>query len=77
MCIKIIDEKSLTEFNFWSGAADFAEKLTYGELKAIDDIISDLYPDGIDATSLNDIFWFDQESVCEWIGLDLDEVYER
>lgn len=47
------------------------------KLKAIEDNLTELYPDGIDETELNDLFRFEPETVCEWLGLDYDEVMER
>lgn len=66
--MKINSEKSLSNFEFWSGAKDRAEKLTSEELDQIESILDDLYPDGMDETELNDLFWFDFETVLEWIG---------
>ena len=73
----VIKEMSLTEFNFWSGAKEFAEKLTYTELKELDSVMEDIFFEGIDEVKVNDIFWFDSELVCEWLGLDLEEVLNR
>ena len=73
----VIKEMSLTEFDFWSGAKDFAAKLTYSELKELDSHFEELFSDGIDELKVNDLFWFEQELICEWLNLDLEEVYER
>jgi hypothetical protein len=62
------EDIDLTDFKFWSGAADFAEQLTPDELDTIQSMLEDAYPDGIDKTELNDFFWFDQDTICEWIG---------
>ena len=64
--MKIINEISLTNFNFWSTCNH--EKLTASELYAVEDVLEELYPEGIDATQLNDIFRFDFDMVCEWLG---------
>jgi len=66
--MKIHSEKSLSDFEFWSGGKDRAEKLTLEELDQIEATLEELYPDGIDETQLNDLFWFDFETVAEWIG---------
>jgi|BioPla2DNA2_1021312.scaffolds.fasta_scaffold99530_1 hypothetical protein len=66
--MKIHSEKSLSDFEFWSGGKDRAEKLTSEELDQIELTLEELYPDGIDETELNDLFWFDFETVLEWIG---------
>lgn len=75
--MKIYREESLSNFEFWSGAKDFAEKLTDPECDCIEDILTDLYPDGMDETQINDLFWFEPETICDWLGLDYDEVMER
>ncbi len=66
--MKIHKEESLNNFEFWSGAKDRANKLTSRELDQIEAILEDLYPDGMSETELNDLFWFDFETVLEWIG---------
>lgn len=65
--MKIYKEESLSNFEFWSGAEDRAEKLTDKELNQIEAILEDLYPDGMNETELNDFFWFDFETVLGWI----------
>ena len=75
--MKIYKEERLTTFDFWGGARDRAVKLTVDELCQIDDILTDLYPNGIDETTLNDIFWFDFDWLCECIGTTEDEVLSR
>jgi hypothetical protein len=78
--MKLYKEESLNNFEFWSGAKDRADKLTSNELDQIEAVLEDLYPDGIDETQLNDLFWFDFETVLEWIGKeecpDCGEIFE-
>lgn len=75
--MKIYREESLSDFEFWSSAKDFAEKLTDNELNQVEDNLTELYPDGMDETELNDLFRFEPETICDWLGLDYDEVMER
>ena len=75
--MKIIRETDLTYFEFWSGAQDLADKLTYTEFTQITDSLEDLYPDGMTETQINDLFWFDQDFICEMIGENLDDVLDR
>ena len=70
--MKIYEEKSLASFDFWSGAKDNAAMLTIEELEQLDFLLEDCYPDGISATAVNDIMWFDFEWVCEMLDLDYD-----
>lgn len=39
-------------------------------------LIEELYPEGIDRTSLNDILWFDDEWVFESLGIKEEEESE-
>lgn len=58
--MKIIVEKSLKDFDFWSGAFDFASKLTDKQLDLIEQYLEstgDCFTD----TEINDLFWFYQE----------------
>lgn len=73
----ITSETTLSSFNFWSGGQTNAEQLTTTELGALESQLEDLYPNGMTDTELNDLMWFDFDSVCEWLGLDADEVSER
>lgn len=76
--MKIITEQSLADFKFWSGAENTAERIWeekgregFDQLEAI---LEDLYPNGIDETRLNDLLWFNSETVYEWLGIsDEDE----
>ena len=73
----ITKEIRLTQFKFWSGAKQFAEQLTYSELNELEGYIEDFFIDGLTETDINDLFFFKDEQVCEWLGLDIDEVYKR
>lgn len=71
--MKVFSEISLVNFEFWSGAKDNAKQLTYEEMEELDYILEDIYPDGVNETVINDLFWFDFNIVCEWLALELDE----
>ena len=71
--MKIYNEIDLTSFEFWSGAKD--HKFTYSELDEIQDYLEELYPDGLSETQVNDIFWFEEEELCNWIGIDFNDDY--
>lgn len=71
--MKIYTEQSLANFEFWSGAKDTANRIweEKGEEggEQLEAILEDIYPDGIDETQLNDLLWFDAETVYEWLGI--------
>ena len=66
--MKIYSEKSLNEFEFWSGARDTVKYLTEDEINQIENILEDCFPDGMDETELNDFFWFEDDTIAEWLG---------
>ena len=76
--MKIYRETTLTDFEFWCGAKCRAEKLTYSELEQITEILEELYPNGIDETTINDLFWFEEDTIAEWLGYNsFEEIYNR
>jgi hypothetical protein len=76
--MKIYAEKSLRNFEFWSGAADTVKYLTLEELDIIENIIEEMYPDGADETIINDLFWFEEDTIAEWLGYnDFEEIMNR
>lgn len=74
--MKIYKDDSLRNFDFWSGAIYTAEKLTCDELDTIENILEDIYPEGMDETSINDLFWFEDDTIAEWLGYDNWEALE-
>lgn len=71
--MKVITElNDLIMFDFWGGARDFTNKLSYKELDVLTQELELMFPDGLTDTQLNDIFWFAQESVCEILSMCFD-----
>lgn len=79
--MKIYREKRLSQFEFWSGAKDTADRIweEMGEsgFNTVEAILEDTYPEGIDETTLNDIFWFEPETIYEWLGMSNDDDEEE
>ena len=72
----ITKELDLVNFTFWSGAKQ--HEFTYNELKDIENVLEDLFYDKpASETDINDLFWFEDEYLCECIGLDYDEYLNR
>ena len=73
--MKVYKEMSIYDFEPWSGAVDTYGKIDEaGELDALENLIDELYPDGIDETQLNDLLWFEDEWLLETLGIhDPDE----
>lgn len=67
--MKIISETEIKNFEFWSGGRDRALEIKSDEdWKTIEYMLEELYPEGITDTQLNDIFWFDFDTLAEWLG---------
>lgn len=76
--MKIYREIPLTEFNFWAGGKDTIEELTEEELDQIEQILEELYPEGLNEFEVNDFFWFERELIAEWLGYEnFDKIMER
>jgi hypothetical protein len=73
--MKVSLEINLTNFKFWAGAKNHS--FTYNELQEIEFQLEDIYPDGMDETQINDIFWFEEEFLCELIGLKYKKYLKR
>ena len=72
--MKIYTEKSLSDFDFWSGAIETADKITEADKwKELETILEIDYPDGIDETELNDLLWFEPEWIFEMLGIGEEE----
>lgn len=76
--MKVTKEISLEDFEWWSGAKDTADKITEaGAWEELESILEELYPEGIDETSLNDLLWFDDEWIFETLGISSGEEDEE
>lgn len=76
--MKMYREENLTNFEFWSGAKNTVEYLTWEELETIESMLEEMYPDGMDETDINDFFWFEEDTIAEWLGYeDFEELMHR
>ena len=58
----------------WSGAVDTWNTIEdNGLLEELDNLLEDLYPDGLSETELNDLLWFDSDWIFEQLGISEDE----
>ena len=71
-------ELDLNSFQAWSGAKDTLDRIQReGKCDVLEQILEDIYPDGMTETQLNDLLWFDSESVYEWLGIRSEEQIEK
>lgn len=84
--MKISYELNLSTFKAWSGAVDTLDRIQReGKCEELESILEDIYPDGMTETELNDLLWFEPDTVYEWLGMrtesdiqsEIDEAEER
>lgn len=75
--MKISEEKTLKDFEFWAGAREFANRLNDDEWEFLEAFFEELYPDGISNTDLNDIFWFNTEMLLDVLDVSEEEFWDR
>lgn len=66
--MKIYSETTLREFSFWAGGADTVKYLSISQLDTIENILEDIYSEYISASTINDLFWFEEDLIAEWCG---------
>lgn len=71
-------EKNLRNFEFWAGAKDTIKYLTFAEINTIESMLEEIYPEGMTETQVNDFFWFEDDTIAEWLGYNnFEEIIER
>lgn len=68
--MKVYEDYDLKNFEFWSQGARNRKELSDDQMDRLEAALMDLYPDGIDATALNDLMWFDFDWIKELVGND-------
>ena len=68
------ENTTLVNFDAWSGAVDTKERIIQeGKADEFDNLIDELYPDGLSETQLNDILWFEEDWIFEMLGISDEE----
>jgi hypothetical protein len=68
--MKVTRDISIADFDAWSGAVPTKSVIIDNNMvEEFDNMIEELYPDGIDATQLNDLLWFDSDWIYETLGM--------
>ena len=71
-------ELDLNRFEAWSGAKETLERIQReGKCGLLEQILEDTYPDGMTETELNDLLWFESETVYEWLGIRSEEQIKK
>lgn len=69
--MQVHSETTLRNFQAWSGAVETKQAILDADKEdEFEQLIEELYPEGIDETKLNDILWFESEWVFESLGME-------
>ena len=72
--MKVYEDINLKDFESWSGATETKNIIiNEGKEEEFEELIEELYPNGISATTLNDLLWLDQEYVLDTLGIENSE----
>jgi hypothetical protein len=75
--MKVYQEISIRDFEPWGGALSTYDLIIGNDMEEdFENLIEELYPDGIEETQLNDILWFDSDWVLESLGITEEEEEE-
>ena len=77
--MKTINENlRLCDFQAWSGAKGTKETILKAhKSEEFEQLIDDLYPDGLTETQLNDLLWFEPDWIFETLGISEEEEEEE
>lgn len=71
---KILIDFDLEEFDAWSQAISTKERIIEeGKQEEFNNLINELYPNGVEEVQVNDILWHDWEWVYENLGITDEE----
>lgn len=66
------------DFDFLSGAEDNVKYLTCDEIETIFALLTEIYPEGMTDTELNDFFWFEDDTIAQLLGYNnFEEIINR
>lgn len=72
--MKVYEELNLKDFETWSGATVTKNKIIQADKEEeFEELIEELFPDGLSATKLNDILWFEDEYLLSTLGIEVEE----
>lgn len=76
--MRIVKEMSLSSFEFWGGAVENAKRFTLEELEIIENCFEEIFLyEAPTETEVNDLFWFEIETLCDLAGIDYAEFKMR
>lgn len=78
--MKIYEEITAQDYieRAWSGARDTIASMSVEEVQTVLDILEESAgEEGESLTSVNDFFWFERDTIAEWLGFPSWEKFER
>lgn len=65
----ITTQRTWRSFKFWLGAKDTVQTLNHAEMDTVWCILeNDVFPDGATDREVNNFFWFEKNTIAEWLG---------
>lgn len=72
--IKVEKVMDVKDFKAWSGGRDTLDTIIeHGKADELNELINELYQDGITDVTLNDLLWFESDWLFETLGIDTEE----
>ena len=69
--MKVYEDINLKDFNAWSGATETKNIIIQaGKEEEFEELIEEMYPNGLSATELNDVLWFEDEWIYSCLGIE-------
>lgn len=68
--MRIYTEFDLHTFEAWQGAKETRNAIIEaGKAEEFNDLVDELFPDGLSETEMNDFLWFDDETIFEMLDI--------
>ena len=71
--MKVYEELNLKDFQAWAGAVETKERiLQAGKEEEFEEVIEELFPNGVSVTELNDTLCFEDEWIYSCLGIETE-----
>lgn len=76
--MKVYKDIELCEFEGWQGAKTAIKIIHHARKdKEFEEMIDELYPDGIGEVELNDLLWFEDNWIYEQLGINEEAEWQK
>ena len=70
----VIENETLENFQTWSGATATKNAIiNAGASSEFENLVNELFPEGLSDTQLNDFLWFESDWIFEQLGITEEE----